>query len=67
MLKTGNPPTVSRSPEAADGIEASGRYVASRSPLGVVHCFVDPDELRRLLSIMAGTELVSEMVQSVFA
>jgi hypothetical protein len=67
MLKTGNPPTLSRSPEAAENIEAPGRHVASGSALGVVHCFVDPEELRRLLSIMAGTELVSEMVQSVFS
>ena len=67
MLKTGNPPTVSRSPDAAESIDAPGRSVGSRSPLGVVYCFVDPDELRRLLSIMAGTELVSEMVQSVFS
>ena len=67
MLKTGNPPTVSRSPDAAESIQAPSRYVTSRSSLGVVHCFIDPDELRRLLSVMAGTELVSEMLQSVFS
>jgi hypothetical protein len=26
--------------------------------LGAVRCFVDPEELRRLLSLMAGVELV---------
>jgi hypothetical protein len=34
-----------------------------RSPLGVVHCFVGPEELRRLVATMAAIELVSMMMQ----
>lgn len=30
---------------------------------GAVYCFVDPAELRRLLSQMAGTELLSELIE----
>lgn len=29
---------------------------------GAVRCFVDPDELRRLLSLMAGAELVGMLL-----
>jgi hypothetical protein len=67
MLKTGSSRTVSRSPDAAERVEVRSTYVAPPSSLGVVHCFIDHEELRRLLSIMAGTELVSEMVQSVLS
>jgi hypothetical protein len=30
-----------------------------------LHCFVDTDELRRLLCLMAGTELLSELCRSI--
>jgi hypothetical protein len=31
---------------------------------GMVHCFVDTAELRRLLSLLAGTELIGELLTS---
>lgn len=34
------------------------------SPLGVVHCFVEHEELRRLLANMAAIELLSVMLQT---
>ncbi len=33
-------------------------------PIEGLYCFVDTDELRRLLCMMAGTELLSELIQS---
>ena len=29
---------------------------------GIVRCFVDPEELRRLLSLMAGAELIAALI-----
>jgi hypothetical protein len=46
---------------AGEGATADPTPAAS----GTVYCFVEPSELRRLMSIMAGTELVSEMVSSI--
>lgn len=39
---------------------------AARPPATIegLHCFVDTDELRRLLCLMAGTELLSELCRS---
>ena len=57
----------SRSAESTERVDPRTVATATRSSLGVVHCFVEHEELRRLLSIMAGTELVSEMIQSLLA
>ena len=39
---------------------------AARPPVTIegLHCFVDTEELRRLLCLMAGTELLSELCRS---
>ena len=39
---------------------------ASRPPATIegLHCFVDTEELRRLLCLMAGTELLSELCRN---
>ena len=38
----------------------------ARPPVTIegLHCFVDTEELRRLLCLMAGTELLSELCRS---
>ena len=45
---------------AADG--SIERGALSEGAVGTVRCFVDPEELRRLLSVMAGIELVSVLL-----
>ena len=47
---------------SAETVDGAARTVTS--PLGVVHCFVEGDELRRLLAKMAAAELASVMIQS---
>jgi hypothetical protein len=53
--------TDTSSPEY-QGVEAAQSVVGR----GVVYRFVETDELRRLLSLMAGTELLTELIQTVF-
>ena len=53
--QAGEPPT-SPSVSTAAAPQAEAPLVAER-----LHYFVDTDELRRLLCLMAGTELLSEM------
>lgn len=67
MLKITETGILSRSPESSERARPRAVSDAAGSSLGVVHCFVEHEELRRLLSIMAGTELVSEMLQSMLA
>ncbi len=47
-------------------LDLTVRPVAQHPPatIGGLHCFVDTDELRRLLCLMAGTELLSELCRS---
>jgi hypothetical protein len=46
---------------------AADQPLSPDAPAGVVRCFVDPDELRRLLSLMAGAELVGMLMAALSA
>ena len=47
-------------------IDATPRVAPARPsmPIEGLYCFVDTDELRRLVCMMAGTELLSELLQT---
>lgn len=62
MIKTTDSLIARDTRSPADVRTAASR--PARSPLGVVHCFVEGDELRRLIANMAAVELLTVIIQS---